>query len=378
MGYVLSSEKEADIIIILACSVKQTGVDRIYGNVKNWNKLPQKPKIVISACVLESDKKKLADRVYAIVDSKDIVKWIKKNIAKIPTNLNNNVIAEQCNNNLLSKGESNDTAYIPIMQGCDNFCTYCAVPYTRGREVSRLEKEILKEIKEQLNKGFNKILLLGQNVNSYGKKLRAQNLPIGQTGLELKIIANNYVTNATEESQIYNFRDPSQKLRMTPKLPFARLLEKIDSLPGNFSYNFMSSNPHDFTDDLINTLSKLKKWEKVLHLPMQSGDDEILKNMNRKYDSKKYLSLIKNLKLKIKNLSVTTDIIIGFPSETEEQFNNTVNICKKIDFSKAFISQYSPRPNTVSAMTMIDDVPKDEKKRRWDILNNLINKKSTK
>lgn len=351
MGYVLSSEKDADIIIVLSCSVRQKGIDRIFGKIKNWHKLPQCPKIIITACILDNDKKKLADKVDIIIDSKNIEieleKWLNHQTIKLSEKSSSSLANKQFNS-FLPCNESKDIAYIPIMQGCDNFCTYCAVPYTRGREVSRSEKEIMNEIKNQLNNGYKKILLLGQNVNSFGLRPKV-------TSNKLNVASN--------------------------KIPFSKLLEKIDQINGNFKYNFMSSNPHDFTDDLIKTLSKSTKWEKVLHLPLQSGDDEILKKMNRKYTSNQYLSLIENCKLKIpaspaggKNLSVTTDIIVGFPSETNQQFQNTIKLCKKIGFSKVYVSQYSPRPQTVSAKTMLDDVTKEEKKRRWQIINNLINK----
>jgi len=338
MGYVLSNENEADLIIVLSCSVRQKSMDRIFGKIKKWKKLPQKPKIIISACVLENDKRKLIDKVDAIINNKAIVKYLANNF-KVKTQ-NQQIISDL---NILPRNEHELTSLIPIMQGCNNFCTYCAVPYTRGREVSRSEKEVLKEINKQLKNGSNKILLLGQNVNSFG--------------LRPKVTSNKQ--QAKNEA-----------------LPFSKLLEEIDKIPGDFTYNFMSSNPHDFTDGLIDVLANLKKWERELHLPLQSGDDEILHKMNRKYNSLEYLSLIKNLKLKIKNLRLTTDVIVGFPSETYKQFQNTVKLCKKIGFSKAYVSQYSPRPQTVSAKTMTDDVPSSEKKYRWRILNDLINKRT--
>ncbi|MBM2820513.1 MAG: tRNA-I(6)A37 thiotransferase enzyme MiaB, bifunctional enzyme involved in thiolation [Candidatus Berkelbacteria bacterium] len=218
---------------------------------------------------------------------------------------------------------SSDTSFIPIMSGCDNFCSYCAVPYTRGREKSRPVSKIIAEVKIALKKRRKKILLLGQNVNSY-------------------------------------------------KYGFAKLLKKIDNIPGDFEFNFISSNPHDMTDEIVSTFSKLKKWPRELHLAMQSGNDEILKRMNRKYTSGQFLKLVQALKSYIPDLMITTDIIVGFPGETKKQFEDTVKICKKIGFSKAYVSQYSPRPGTVAAK-LKDDIPADEKKKRWKILNNLIN-----
>jgi tRNA-2-methylthio-N6-dimethylallyladenosine synthase len=223
------------------------------------------------------------------------------------------------------------------MTGCDNFCSYCAVPYTRGREISRPFNDIISDIKQALKNGSKEILLLGQNVNSYYKR-----------------------------SSVYN--------RKIDNRHFIKLLTTIDNLPGDFKFNFISSNPHDMSNKLIKTLAKLKKWPRELHLPLQSGDDEILRKMNRKYNRHQYLKLVANLKSQIPDLKLTTDIIVGFPGETKEQFNNTVKLCKKIGFKKAYIAQYSPRPGTAAAK-LKDDVPAKEKKRRWQLLNRLINKK---
>lgn len=296
-GNKATDEKHADLIVINACSVRQKAVDRIWGKIKIW--VPQKKKIIITGCVLPTDKKKLAEKGIKFQDfqNSDFSKIIPYNLSPI--------------------------TYVSIMTGCNNFCSYCAVPYTRGREKSRPLEDIIEDVNKALQAGSKNILLLGQNVNSY-------------------------------------------------QFGFSNLLKKIDSLDGDFEFNFMTSNPHDMTEEIIDTFSKLKKWPRELHLAMQSGDDEILKKMNRKCSSDQYLKLIENLKLKIKNLVLTTDIIVGFPSESEKQFENTLKICKKIGFKKAYISQYSPRAGTVSAK-MKDDILPSEKKRRWNILNDLIN-----
>ncbi len=297
-GYTASDEKKADLITINACSVRQKAVDRIWGKIKKWQ--GQKKKIILTGCVLPSDKKKFAEKGigYTKFQNSDFSKLITYNLSPI--------------------------TYVPIMTGCDNFCSYCAVPYTRGREKSRPMKDIIDDVERALKNGSKNILLLGQNVNSY-------------------------------------------------KYDFAKLLKTIDNLEGNFKFNFISSNPHDMTDVIVTTLSKLEKWPHELHLPLQSGDDIILHQMNRKYNSTQYLRLIENLKLQIENLKLTTDVIVGFPGETKAQFNNTIKLCKKIKFQKAYIARYSPRPGTVAAK-LKDDVPSEEKKRRWKLLDNLINK----
>jgi len=327
------SEKEADLIVVNACSVRQSAVDRIYGKLKNW---PGK-KILITGCVLPHDKEKLAKKVDLIFAIKDLPKLPRlmgkrgiktKDYFRIPPLFPNTYhlkLVNKC------------SAFVPIMTGCDNFCSYCAVPYTRGREISRPFNDIISDIKQALKNGSKEILLLGQNVNSYYKR-----------------------------SSVYN--------RKVDNRHFIKLLTTIDNLPGDFKFNFISSNPHDMSNKLIKTLAKLKKWPRELHLPLQSGDDEILRKMNRKYNRHQYLKLVANLKSQIPDLKLTTDIIVGFPGETKEQFNNTVKLCKKIGFKKAYIAQYSPRPGTAAAK-LKDDVPAKEKKRRWQLLNRLINKK---
>lgn len=321
LGYKLVSEEEANLIVVNSCSVRQKGIDRIWGGIKKWS--AQNKKIVITGCVLESDRKKYASRGIEFLHIDDLPK-IDKNLNK--TNKSRKHYLEiipdlDLNNSVYSQ----HIAFIPIMTGCDNFCSYCAVPYTRGREVSRPIKDIILEIENALKKDYKEIWLLGQNVNSY-------------------------------------------------KFDFSKLLNKVDQINGDFKFNFISSNPQDMTSEIINTFANLKKWTKELHLAMQSGDDEILKKMNRKCTSREFLDLVTKLKSKIPHLKLSTDIIVGFPSETRTQFNNTVKLCKKIGFWKAYVNQYSPRTGTASAK-MKDDVSAIEKKRRWEILNNLINKK---
>jgi len=344
MGYVLGTEKNANIIVVFACSVRQKPIDRIFGKIKNWQKLPQKPKIILCGCVLPRDKKTMSEKIDLITDTDNFSRDFKKlQISKI----NKIGIKNKKKISLKPKDINSDTAMVPIMFGCNNFCTYCAVPYTRGREKSRDEKEIITEIKKQLQNGKKKILLLGQNVNSFQFSVVS-----GQSSVNRELKTEN------------------RKLT-TDIIPFATLLKKIDAIPGDFTFNFTSSNPHDFHESLINTLPKLKKWERVLQLPLQSGDDEILRKMNRKYTQAQFFRLISNIKYQIPNLKLTTDIIVGFPGETKEQFNNTVKLCKQIGFSKIYAAQYSPRPGTPAAK-MTDDVSQKEKKRRWDVINSLM------
>jgi len=310
VGYIYTkNEKEADLIIVLACSVKQKPIDRIYGKIKVWKNYIKNPKIIVTACVLQRDHKTLSKKVDAVMDIKNFEKIFSKKLYTKLTNKNINPDKEFFPKDFHDNKKS---ALITIMQGCNNFCTYCAVPYTRGREVSKKESEILNETINQLKIGKNFISYIGQNVNSY--------------------------------------KNPITKKIHKNSNSFCNLLKKIDSLPYDFTYNFMSANPRNFSEELIELLPKLKKWQPIIHIPLQSGDDIILKKMNRKYQVLDYLNLIGKLKSKIKNIKITTDIIVGFPSETDEQFQNTYRICSKIGFHKVYVSQYSPRFGTKAAI----------------------------
>jgi tRNA-2-methylthio-N6-dimethylallyladenosine synthase len=319
-GYKSTSEQEADLIVVNSCSVRQRAVDRIWGGIKKWKKNNQK--ILITGCVLPSDRKKFKEHGVDFIETQDLPKEFEKNKLLDYFEIEPKRVAK--------------TAFITIMTGCNNFCSYCAVPYTKGREVSRPRSAIIAEVKKVVNDGFKDILLLGQNVNSFGKTTK----------------------------------DNSE---------FIKLLKEIDSVPGDFKFNFMSSNPQDMSDNLISCFAGLKKWPRELHFAMQSGDDEILKAMNRKYTSGQFLALISKIKYQIparrqggSNIKISTDIIVGFPGETKKQFENTYKLCKKIGFVKAYIGQYSPRAGTISSK-MIDDVTQAEKKRRWLKLDKLIN-----
>jgi tRNA-2-methylthio-N6-dimethylallyladenosine synthase len=292
-------ENEADLIVINCCSVRQSAVNRAYAKV---NKYFEKKRVILTGCVLKEDKNKLKDKVSEFWHPNDYFECLPIHQSKFQ-------------------------AFVPIMTGCNNFCAYCVVPYTRGREKSRPAKEIIKEVKSLVQKGCKEIVLLGQNVNSY--KDRNVNFP--------------------------------------------KLLKKINDVEGDFKLNFITSHPKDMSDELIETMAECQKLIKEIHLPVQSGDNEILKKMNRHYTATHYKKFIKKIKQKIPGIKISTDIIVGFPGETKKQFQNTVKLCKEVNFDKAYISKYSPRPGT-AAVKLKDDLPEDEKKRRWRTLDTLINK----
>ena len=229
--------------------------------------------------------------------------------------------------NIKPKYRTKFSAYVPITIGCNNFCTYCVVPYTRGPEISRPTEDILKEIKELIRKKYKEIWLLGENVNSYQYK----------------------------------------------KINFTKLLKKIDNLSGKFWLRFTSSHPKDFSDELIKTITQGKKITHYINPPVQSGDDRILKRMNRPYSLKDYKNLIKKIKKEIPDAFLSTDVIVGFPGETKKQFQNTLKLFKEIKFDMAYIAQYSPRPGT-AASRMKDNVSDKEKKNREKILTEILKK----
>ena len=333
---------EADLIVVTLCSVRQSAVDRAHGlknqiaKLKNQNQ-NAKLKTILTGCVLKEDRKKLSEIFDYIIDIRDI--------KKLPALLD----AEKSEGadgylDITPKYSSKFSANVPIMTGCNNFCSYCVVPYTREREISRPAEEIISEIKNLVKSGHKEIWLLGQNVNSYKGTLK----PFLCT------------------------HDRIHKGRVL--ITFPKLLKMVNDIPGKFQLNFLTSHPRDFSDELTKTMKKCKKLSKRLNLPIQSGDNEILKKMNRPYTVAQYKNLVKKIRKEIPDISLSTDVIVGFPGETKKQFENTVKTFKEIGFDMAFVNKYSPRPGTAAAK-MKDNVLWVEKKRREKALIDLVNKK---
>lgn len=367
MGYKLAPEiNEADLIVVNMCSVRQSAVNRIYGRAKEFSKLKtknKKLKTVLTGCVTKEDKKKLKGIFDLILNIKDLSSWPK--ILKNQTVLQITPWCNYSHNNYLRispKRKNKKIAYVPISTGCNNFCTYCVVPFTRGCLVCRDAKEILKEVKMAVKNGANpvrkssvsngakEIWLLGQNVNDYASRINTNNSRIFTN----KISANN--------SQAINF---------------AKLVKMVNDIPENFKFFFISPHPKNFSDELIETLANCEKFGKVLNFPVQSGDNEILKKMNRNYTVEEYKNLVKKIREKIPDIKLSTDVIVGFPGETKKQFQNTVKLFKEIKFNWAYIAKYSPRPGTAASL-MKDNVSLEEKKKREKILRELIAKNNAK
>ena len=320
------SQKEADLIVINMCSVRQHAVDRVYGLSPQFNALKSKNKalkVIITGCMLKPDKKKLEELYDFVLDKEDLENW--PNIIKNKKSLKS--VSDYLS--IKPKYDNNIQAFVPISNGCDNFCTYCAVPFTRGRLVSRNYKDILEEVKELIKKGYKEIWLLGENVNSY-------------------------------KSGKYNF---------------AKLIKEIDKIEGDFWLRFTSPHPKDFSDELINALKESPKFVPYINLPAQNGDNIILRKMNRPYTREKYIDLVKKIRKTFNNdIAISTDIIVGFPTETKQQFKNTEKLLKEVKFDMAFIAPYSPRPQSFAHEKLENDVPKKEKKKREQSLLNILRK----
>lgn len=344
-------ESDADLVVLNICSVRQTAIDRIFGNVKKYRKiLKHKPhfKSVITGCVLEKDKDKFKGMFDLVIDIREIDKIFDRLgivVEKDKFSSNESYF------NIDSKHQSKTTAYVPIMTGCNNFCSYCVVPYTRGREYSRPVEEIISEISALVEKGYKEIILLGQNVNSYRGKVE---------GRKSKVESGHFIIEEIEQCG-------------DETIDFPALLRMINNIPGDFWIRFLTSHPKDISEELIRTVSKCDKCTEYMHLALQSGDDEILSKMNRKYTTKHFLALIELIRTYMPGAEITTDVIVGFPGETEKQFKHTADVMKKAKFDMVYINKYSPREGTVSAK-LPNDIPLEEKKRREKVLTEILEK----
>jgi tRNA-2-methylthio-N6-dimethylallyladenosine synthase len=342
-----SNENEADLIIVNMCSVRQSAVDRAFSQLqiaKSKLKIDKpKCKIIATGCILENDKKKFERFADAIIDVKNL-----HNLSQVLLNLGFKIQKTKIKDYLKVKPkyEQSPIAYVPIMTGCNNFCAYCVVPFTRGPEKSRDPKEILCEVEGWLKKGAKEIWLLGQNVNSYKFKIKNEKLKI---------------------------------------IDFAKLLKMVNNISGDFWIRFTSSHPKDLSDKIIQTMAKCKKIAPYINLPVQAGDNEILKKMNRPYTVAHYKKLIKKLRSAFKKyrdglekeIAISTDIIVGFPGEKRKHFENTKKLVKEVGFFMAYIAQYSPRPGT-AAYNLKDDVSPQEKERREKELTEIVRKNGLK
>jgi tRNA-2-methylthio-N6-dimethylallyladenosine synthase len=338
------NEEEAGLIGILACSVRQKAIDKVYSRISKWNKWKNHKNLVtfLSGCILPNDHEKflkLFDITFQMKDLPKLPEMIGQYGITTPKNLH--PAFDPHNENIEDfwhvqpAYQSSFEAFIPIQNGCDKFCTFCAVPYTRGREVSRPSKDIITEVALLVAQGYKSITLLGQNVNSYGLDKKGE------------------------------------------ELTFAQLLAEIGELgeksKKEFWVYFTSPHPRDMNEDVIEVISKFKVLGKQIHLPMQSGDDKVLMHMNRKHNMERYRSLVHAIRRIIPEATLFTDIIVGFTGETEGQFENTRLAMEEFKFNMSYTAIYSPRPGATSHR-WVDDIPMEEKKRRLHILTNELRK----
>jgi len=337
-----TSWKKANEIVINTCSVRQRAEDRVNGYLLNIHKYfnqNNRPKIILTGCMLHHNQNHLT-RLLPEIDQ------------ILPIN--------EVGFNSPSIRKDRHHAWVPISSGCNSYCTFCIVPYSRGREKSRPIKDIIRQVKDLVNNGYREITLLGQNVNSYG---------LEKTSITArKLLMKESLT----PSEIPANQSAYSKPASTP--PFVELLQKISKISGLKTINFITANPWDFWDELINEIATNKKISRYIHLPIQSGSNRILKLMNRGYTTADFLKLMDKIRKKIPDVTFGTDIIVGFPGETNKDFQDTVKLAKKAKFNIAFVAQYSPRPGTSSNRLYPNDVPPATKKSRWQTLEDLINK----
>jgi len=363
------SYKTAEYIVINSCMVRESAENRVYGLVNNLKKLKmknEKLKIIVTGCMV------------GLAFRDKTGKYLKK-IRETMPEVDEFLPVEEIGFDNAPVRQDRVNALVPISNGCNNFCTFCIVPFTRGREISRPYQNIINECKNLKKRGYRTVTLLGQNVNSYGADLIYPASVIPNEVRDLKKDSSTPFRSARNDKR-FNLNGKNVKPIYVKHLGrfriptlFSHLLEQVAKM-GFEKVDFISSNPWDFSDELIDVIAKNKNISRTIHLPVQSGDDKVLKRMNRWHTAAEYLRLISKLKAQISNLRITTDIIVGFCGETDKEFENTVKLCKKVGFSWAFVSVYSQRPMAAATKILKDDVPHPIKDKRWKVLDDLINK----
>jgi tRNA-2-methylthio-N6-dimethylallyladenosine synthase len=345
MGYQRTEDKQlADVILLNTCAVRENAEDKVFGELGHLKALKlQNPSLILGVCGCMSQEESVVNRIMQKHPFVDLI-FGTHNIHRLPHLLKEAYLCKEMVVEVwskegdiienLPKKREGMKAWVNIMYGCDKFCTYCIVPFTRGKERSRRPQDVLAEVRELARQGFKEIMLLGQNVNAYGKDF---------------------------DDMQYTFADLMNDVH------------KID-IP---RVRFTTSHPRDFDDALIEALSKRGNLMEHIHLPVQSGSTEVLKKMSRKYSREDYISLVAKIKQAMPDVVLTTDIIVGFPGETEEQFADTLTLVKEIGFDFAFTYNYSPREGTPAA-DMVDSVPEHVKKARLQRLNDAMNELSKK
>ena len=341
LGYIETETlEEADIVVLNTCAIRENAHDKVFGYLGRCKHLKESKKdliVCLGGCMAQEEvvvneirnKYPYVDIVFGTHNIHELGSLIKNTLHKQDIEVYS--IEGKVYENILYKRDSNITAWVNIMYGCDKFCTYCIVPYTRGKQRSRRSKEIINEVKSLVNKGYSEVTLLGQNVNAYGKDLEGE-------------------------------------------LSFAGLLEEV-AKTGIKRIRFVTSHPWDFTDDMIDIIAKYDNIMPYIHLPLQSGSSRILKLMGRRYTKEEYLKLFDKMKVTIPNVAISTDIIVGFPGETDKDFQDTLDVVNYCQYDNAYTFIFSPRIGTPAAK-MEDNTPLKVKEERLAKLNELVNKYS--
>ena len=349
MGYTKTNEQQnADLTIFNTCCVRENAEDKLFGKLGELKRQKEQKGLIIAIGGCMMQEKHITDKIKESYPFVDII-FGTHTLHKFPEDLYKSIQEKRKIEDVLDidgkiyeglpiKREDNIKASVKIMNGCNNFWSYCIVPYVRGRERSRNPKDILEEIKELANQGYKEITLLGQNVNSYLRVENEKNIPYEK----------------------YEGIDS-----------FAKLLQAVNKIHGVERIRFVSPHPKDFTDDVIDGIANSEKICKLIHLPLQSGSTKVLKEMNRKYTKEQYLELVDKMKSRIPNLSLSTDIIVGFPGETKEDFEDTLDVVKKVKFEQVYMFIYSRRKGTL-ADKMQNQIPEEIKHERFDKLKALV------
>ena len=349
MGYTRTeNQKEADLALFNTCCVRENAEDKLFGKLGELKRIKEEKGIIIAIGGCMMQEKHITDKIKESYPFVDIL-FGTHTLHKFPEDLYKSIEEKRKLEDIIDidgkiyeglpiKRSSNIKASVTIMNGCNNFCTYCIVPYVRGRERSRAPKDIINEVRDLAKQGYKEITLLGQNVNSY---LRVER----EKGIEF------------EEYEGVN--------------SFATLLRAINKIDGIERIRFVSPHPKDFTDDVIQAIKDCEKVCKLVHLPLQSGNTKVLKEMNRKYTKEQYLKLVEKMKKEIPNLTLSTDIIVGFPGETDEEFEDTLDVVRKVKFEQVYMFIYSRRVGTPGDR-MENQVPEDIKHKRFDRLKALV------
>ena len=349
MGYTKTEKQnDADLALFNTCCVRENAEDKLFGKLGELKRLKEQKGIIIAigGCIMQE--KHITDKIKESYPFVDIL-FGTHTLHKFPEDLYKVIEEKRKLEDILDidgkiyeglpiKRDSKIKASVTIMNGCNNFCSYCIVPYVRGRERSRQPRDIIEEVKKLAKEGYKEITLLGQNVNSYLRVEREKNIPF-------------------EEYQGVN--------------SFATLLRAINKIDGIERIRFISPHPKDFTDDVIEAIADCEKVCKLVHLPLQSGNTKVLKEMNRKYTKEQYLNLVEKMKNKIPNLTLSTDIIVGFPGETDEEFEDTLEVVEKVRFEQVYMFIYSRRVGTPGDK-MQNQIPEDIKHKRFDKLKALV------